>query len=73
MWCPKLDTGGLLFPVQWLGLYALSEGGLGLIPGQGTRSHMLQLKIPPATTKTQHSKKNKKKKEPSHIILLNQI
>ena len=51
MWCPKLDAGGLLFPVQWLGLYALSEGGLGLIPGQGTRSHMLQLKIPHATTK----------------------
>ena len=51
IWYPKLDTGGLLFPVQWLGLCALSEGGLGLIPGQGTRSHMLQLKIPHATTK----------------------
>ena len=32
-----------------------SAGGLGSIPGQKTRSHMLQLKIPHATTKAQHS------------------
>ena len=30
---------------------ACNAGGLGLIPGQGTRSHMLQLKGPHATTK----------------------
>ena len=29
---------------QWLSLHAFSAGGSGLIPGQGTRSHMLQLK-----------------------------
>ena len=44
--------------VQWLRLRAPSAGGLGLIPGQGSRSHipqlrvlMLQLKIPDAVTK----------------------
>ena len=31
--------------VQWLRCCASSAGGLGLIPGQGTRSHRLQLKI----------------------------
>ena len=31
------------------------QGGLGLSPGLETRSHMLQLKIPCATTKTWHS------------------
>ncbi|TEA34054.1 hypothetical protein DBR06_SOUSAS2310164, partial [Sousa chinensis] len=48
--------------VQWRKLRAPNAGGPGLIPGQGTRSHMLQLKslhattkIPHATTKTQHS------------------
>ena len=35
-----------------------NAGGPGLIPGQGTRSHMLQLKIPSVTTKTQHSQIN---------------
>ena len=30
--------------VQWLRLLALTARGLGSIPGQGTRSHMLQLK-----------------------------
>ena len=39
--------------VQYLRLCAPSAGGLGSIPGQGTRSHMLQPKIPSVTTKTQ--------------------
>ena len=30
--------------------------GLGSVPSQGTRSHMLQLKIPHAATKTQPNK-----------------
>ena len=30
--------------VQWLRLHAPSAGGPGLIPGQGTRSHMQQLR-----------------------------
>ena len=37
--------------VQWLKLHAPNAGGSGLIPSQGTRSHMPQLKIPHATTK----------------------
>ncbi|TEA31633.1 hypothetical protein DBR06_SOUSAS7710076, partial [Sousa chinensis] len=28
--------------VQWLRLHARNTGGLGSIPGQGTRSHMPQ-------------------------------
>ena len=45
--------------VQWLRLHAPDAGGLDLIPGQGTRSHVLPtkslhatIKIPHATTKT---------------------
>ena len=54
--------------VQWLRLHTPNAGGLGLIPGWGTRSHMPQLrvcmlqqglKILDATTKTQYSKKKK--------------
>ena len=39
-------------------LRAPNAGGPGLILGQGTRSHMLQLKIPGASAKTQHSQIN---------------
>ena len=31
--------------VQWLRLHDLSAGGPGLIPGQGTRSHVPQLRV----------------------------
>ena len=31
--------------VQWLRFRTANAGGLGLIPGQGTRSHMVQLRI----------------------------
>ena len=31
--------------VQWLRLQAPNAGALGSMPGRGTRSHMLQLKI----------------------------
>ena len=37
--------------VQWLRLCAPNIRGLGLIPGSGTRSHMLQLKSPHTATK----------------------
>ena len=40
----KTCVGGTSLVVQWLRLHAPSAGGLGLIPGQGARSHMLQLK-----------------------------
>ena len=52
--------------VQWLTLHAPNAGDQGSIPGQGTRSHMLQLrarmpqlKIPQAATETRHSQINK--------------
>ena len=54
--------------VQWLRLCAPDAGGLGSIPGQGNRSHMLQLrvcmpqgrwKILCAATKTKHIKKQR--------------
>ena len=31
--------------IQWLRLYTPNAGGLGKIPSQGTRSHMLQLRV----------------------------
>ena len=52
--------------VQWLRLQAPNAGCLDLIPGLGTRSHILQprvhmpqLKITRATSKTQHCQINK--------------
>ena len=42
--CKKMDWGASL-EVQWLELYTSSAGGLGSIPGQGTRSHRLQLTV----------------------------
>ena len=48
------STSAWDFPgVQWLGFHALNTGDSGLIPGQGTRSHMLQWKTPHAITETQ--------------------
>ena len=59
--------------VQWLGLHAPKAGGLGLIPGQGTRSHKWQLqrshrpqgraKTSSATPRTWHSQIKKFKKK----------
>ena len=36
---------GAFLAVQWLRLHAPNAGGWGSIPGQGTRSHMLQLRV----------------------------
>ena len=51
--------------VQWLRLQAHNARGPGLIPSQGTRSHMPQLRVhmpqlksPHAATKTRHSQIN---------------
>ena len=44
---------------QWLRLHTLNAGGPGLIPGHGTRSHMLQLNVLHASTKTWCSQINK--------------
>ncbi|TEA30779.1 hypothetical protein DBR06_SOUSAS4110247, partial [Sousa chinensis] len=35
---------GISLVVQWLRLHVPNAGGLSLMPGQGTRSHMLQLR-----------------------------
>ena len=48
--CQKQERETFLL-VQWLGLWAPLAGGLGLIPGRGTRSHM-QLKILHGASKT---------------------
>ena len=43
--CLKEPSLGTLMVVQWLRLNAPSAGGLGFLPGQGTRSHMPQLRV----------------------------
>ena len=43
---------GTSLMVQWLRLCALNVGGLGSIPGQATRSHMLQLTVRTLQLKT---------------------
>ena len=43
---------------QWLTLHAFYARGPGSIPGQGTRSHMVQLKSPHVTTETWSSQMN---------------
>ena len=45
--------------VQWLRLRAPNAGNPGLIPGQGTRVHLQQLKILHATIKTNCSQINR--------------
>ena len=52
---------GISLIVQWLRHYAPNAGGLGLIPGQGTRSHVQQLKILHAATETCRRQINKNK------------
>ena len=57
---PLMRRYGSSLMVQWLRLHTPNAGVLGLIPSQGTRSHMLQLrihtlqvKIPRAVKKTE--------------------
>ena len=45
--------------VQWLELHAPNTGIPGSTPGQGARSHVWQLKIPHAASRTQCSQMNK--------------
>ena len=56
------DIHGTYLVVQWVRLHAPNAGGPGLIPGRGTRSRMLQLRVcmpqlrsPHATTKSPHT------------------
>ena len=44
-----MKIAGTSLVAQWLRLRAPNAGGLGLIPGQGARSHMH------ATTKSSHA------------------
>ena len=39
------EDQGISLVVQWLGLCAPNIEGLGLVPGWGTRSHLLQLRV----------------------------
>ena len=53
--------------IQWLRFWASSAGALGSIPGQGGRSHTLQLRVHMLQRKLPHvtnkaAKKKKKKK-----------
>ena len=42
---------GMTLLVQWLRLHVLNAGAVGLTPGQGTKSHMSQMKILHTATK----------------------
>ena len=53
--CLKNNKAGSSLVVQQLRISASSVWGGDLIPGQGTRSHLPQLKIPHVTTTTQRS------------------
>ena len=50
--CGRTEADVRTSLVQWLRLRTPNAGGPGSVPGQGTRSHMPQLKISCATTKT---------------------
>ena len=54
-----ISAGLVLSQLPWWDSVAPKTGGLGSIPGQGARSHMSQLKILRAATKTQLSQLNK--------------
>ena len=46
---------GASLVVQWLRLHIPNAGGLGSIPGQGTRSHEPQLEDPSCLSEDQRS------------------
>ena len=51
---PNLRSPGTSLVVQWLRLHTPNAGGQGSIPGQGTRSHMLQLRAHMPQPKNPH-------------------
>ena len=61
-----MGHSGTSLVVQWLRLQAPNAGGPGLVPGQGTEAHMLQLRIPYATMKVRDPAESKK--ELIHIL-----
>ena len=60
---------GISLVVQWLRFCAPNAGGPGSIPRQGTRSHVLQLKIPHSATKTWSSQINIFEKKNCNLAL----
>ena len=50
----KIKTGTSLV-LHWLRLHTPNAGDLGSIPGQGTRSHMLQLRFHMPQQKISHA------------------
>ena len=59
IWGAGYLAPGMSLVVQWLKISTPNAGGPCLIPGQGTSSHMPQLKIPHNAMKTRHSWINK--------------
>ena len=49
------STAGTSLVVQWLRLQAPNAGGLGSMPGRGTRSHVLQLRVDRLQLKILHA------------------
>ena len=58
----KKTRRGESLVVQWLRFLAPNAGGPGLNPGQGTRGHMLQLRVRMSQTKILHT--SRKIKDP---------
>ena len=59
IWGAGYLAPGMSLVVQWLKISTPNAGGPCLTPGQGTSSHMPQLKIPHNAMKTRHSWINK--------------
>ena len=54
----KTHALGASLAVQWLRLHTPNATGPGSFPGQGTRSHMLQLRVHMPQLKAQCSQRN---------------
>ena len=65
----KVDSGNSLV-VQWLRFHASNAEGLDLIPGEGTRSYMLQQSSLGTESKTLCSQIKKKKRKLDKSLLL---
>ena len=68
-WLNQKDHAGTPLLVRWLRLLDPNAGALGLIPGQGARSHMLQLRVHRPQLRPS-AVKLKKKKDRAIVILI---
>ena len=64
---------GTSLAVPWLTPQAHNAGGLGSIPGQGTRPHVLQLNTLHATAKTSHGQVNKKMWKTNKLMVFSSL